>query len=259
MNGSSKKLIVLQARDRVLLSELDVMRVIDRELAKIVAGFNSTSRANARLLALTQAGYLRRWFTGSIAGGRKAVYALSKLSTTVGSNSSGSVPRLLGKASYGGLFLEHQLHVNQIYAVAKHRSALVPECNFRRWITFSKVLSTSAPIIPDGYFELQHHEGIKPLFLEVDLGTEALRIWQKKIEGYLRFAVSGEFEKTFGQSQFRVLVVTDSARRSENIRRVAAKFTDKVFRFTSFESINREGLWSAIWQKPVGTQKESLL
>ena len=69
---------MLQERDRHLLRELGVMRVIDREQAKRVAGFRSTTRANARLLALTRAGLLRRFFLGTTASGRKAIYALSQ-------------------------------------------------------------------------------------------------------------------------------------------------------------------------------------
>ena len=51
MPGNNKG-IILQDRDRHLLRELAVMRVIDREQAKCVAGFGSTTRANTRLLAL---------------------------------------------------------------------------------------------------------------------------------------------------------------------------------------------------------------
>ena len=57
------------------LAELAVMRVVDREQAKIVAGFGSTTRANARLLALTRAGLLRRFFLGTTGAGQKALYA----------------------------------------------------------------------------------------------------------------------------------------------------------------------------------------
>ena len=56
MTGNNGKGIVLQERDRHLLKELAVMRVIDREQAKCVAGFGSTTRANNRLLALTRPG-----------------------------------------------------------------------------------------------------------------------------------------------------------------------------------------------------------
>ena len=55
---TGNKGIVLQARDHRLLAELGVLRILDRETAKIVAGFQSTTRANARLLSLTRAGLL---------------------------------------------------------------------------------------------------------------------------------------------------------------------------------------------------------
>jgi len=54
------------------------MRIIDQEQAKIVAGFGSTTRANVRLLGLTRAGFLRRFFLGTTAGGTKALYAISR-------------------------------------------------------------------------------------------------------------------------------------------------------------------------------------
>lgn len=258
MRGSSQRVLVLQPRDRKLLEELLVMRVIDREQAKTVAGFGSTTRANTRLLALTNTGYLRRSFVGTISSGRKAVYRLSvKGAAIVGTEKEG--PRTAGKNSYSELFLEHQMQVNQVYISVKHKPIPPANCRFHRWISFNRWLSKASPIIPDGYFELRHESVIKALFLEVDMGTESLRIWQKKIEGYLKFAVAGEFEKLFGPAQFRVIIIAPSERRTEGIRKVAAKFTDKIFRFTSFEIIKSEGFWSAIWRKPAGDQKEFLV
>jgi protein involved in plasmid replication-relaxation len=232
------------------------MRVIDREQAKTVAGFGSTTRANTRLLALTQGAYLRREFVGTITGGRKAVYRLSRKGISIGSRAG---TENAGKGSYSELFLEHQMQVNQVYVWVKHRPIPLPDCRFHRWISFTRGLSKTSPIIPDGYFELQHESQIKALFLEVDMGTEALRIWQKKIEGYLKFAVAGEFKKLFGLPQFKVIVIAHSERRAESIRKLAAKFTDKIFRFTSFQTIKSEGFWSAIWKKPIGDQQEFLV
>lgn len=254
MPGIKTGIVLLQPRDRRLLSELQVMRVVDRELAKIVCGFHSTTRANARLLALTEADYLKRSFVGTIAGGRKAVYRLS----TKGLASTQS-QSTTGKSSYSELFLEHQLQVNQIYAWVKYRPIPVKSCQFHRWITFNKILTKASPIIPDGYFEITHNSQIKSLFLEVDLGTEALRIWQKKIESYLRLATSGEFKSLVGQERFKVAVIANSQRRADSIRKVAAKSTDKIFRFTSLENIKTAGFWSPIWNKPTGDRPEVLL
>ena len=69
MSGIKRSGIVLQDRDRRLLSELGVMRIIDREMTKVVAGFSSTTAVNIRLLALTRAGLLKRFFVGSTAHG----------------------------------------------------------------------------------------------------------------------------------------------------------------------------------------------
>src|ERR1700722_10758234 len=76
--GNERRAIVLQARDRELLKELSILRVMDSEQAKLVGGFHSTTRANTRLLALTRAGVLRRFFLGTSGGGQKALYALSR-------------------------------------------------------------------------------------------------------------------------------------------------------------------------------------
>src|SRR5689334_8480583 len=73
MAGNNRTGIVLQPRDLRLLEALESMRVIDREQAKVVAGFRSTTRANVRLLALTKAGFLRRALLGS----NQAVYWLA--------------------------------------------------------------------------------------------------------------------------------------------------------------------------------------
>lgn len=211
MRGINRGAVLLQPRDRRLLSELQFMRVVDRELAKTICGFRSTTRANTRLLALTEAGYLKRNFIGTIAGGRKAVYRLSQ--------SQGST----GKNSYSEIFLEHQLQVNQVYVEIKYRPILLASCQFHRWIAFNRILSNASPIIPDGYFELTDNSQIKSLFLEVDLGTEALRVWQKKIESYLRFATSGEFKSLFGAERFKVAVIANSGRRADSIRKITAK------------------------------------
>src|SRR5579872_734471 len=74
----SKTSLIVQERDRRLLAEIATMRIIDRELAKVAVGFRSTTRANTRLLKLTRAGLLNRFFIGSVAAGRKAIYTLSK-------------------------------------------------------------------------------------------------------------------------------------------------------------------------------------
>jgi hypothetical protein len=259
MTGNKRIGIVLQDRDRHLLSELGVMRIIDREMTKVVAGFGSTTQVNTRLLELTRAGFLRRFFVGSIGAGHKAIYTLSPKGTELVNAKIGGIHRTSGRLVVSDAFVEHQMGINDIYLALKYRSLLRSDIHMLRWITFRQSISEAVKLTPDGYFELQAGDALRTMFLEVDLGTEALSEWLKKTAYYLQLAVSGEFQKRFRQLQFRVMVVANSERRLSNIRASVAKSTDKVFWFSTFSTINRDGFWSPIWLRPTGEQRHSLL
>ena len=258
MTGNNKKGLVLQQRDRRLLGELGVMRVIDREQVKLVAGFGSTTRANTRLLALTRAGLLRRFFTGTIAGGRQAIYSLSQRGASLVEVPFRSIPRKPAETLIADTFLEHRMRINAIYLTVKHRPIPIEGVQFKRWVSFPEPLSAGAAIVPDGYFELDRPLGVLAMFLEVDLGTETLGRWQKKTQSYLQFAISGEFEQKFRQPRFRVLVIANSRRRMGGIRATIARLTDKIFWLSTFESIQGDRFWSACWLRPrAGTKGRS--
>ena len=63
-----------------------------------------------------------------------------------------------------------------------------------RWLTFRQPLSEAIKLTPDAYFEVGIADNMCPMFLEVDLGTEALKVWQQKTASYLQLALSGEFQ-----------------------------------------------------------------
>jgi hypothetical protein len=258
MTGPSRG-VLIQARDRRLLEELATMRLIDREQACRVAPFHSVTRANARMLALTRAGLLRRYFTGSIAGGRKAVYTLSREGAALVGAPFRVLSRNVDQTLAGDLFLQHQQALNAVYLALKFPAAPAPGVRLRRWLVFYEPPVASIPLTPDGYGEMETPQAVRPMFVEVDLGTEALRIWLGKARAYVQLATSGQFAQVFGQTQFRVLVVAPSERRLSNMRAAVAGVTDKIFWFAHAASINREGLWSAIWLRPVGDQRHSLL
>jgi Replication-relaxation len=249
MAGNSASSLVVQERDLRLFEALNLMRVIDREQAKIAGGFNSTTRANARLLALTRAGYLKRAFLGS----RRAVYWLASNSRGRGTQKE-FTPR-----EPASLFLRHRLEINKVYLLLKHSAIPVPGWWLVRWQGFQKNLASSVPLIPDGYFELRSSAGARACFVEVDLGTEALPVIQRKVQLYLHLATSGEFPALFHQPQFRVLVIANSERRLQNLREAIAKLTDKIFWLTTLECVNRERFWSPVWLRPTGDQRHSLL
>ena len=116
MTGNKSKAgFILQARDRLLLNEIAKMRLIDREMTKLVGGFRSTTRANTRLLQLTRADLLNRFFVGTIGAGRKAIYTLSPDGAALTDSPHRAIRRPRGKTVVGDLFVGHQMALNQVY------------------------------------------------------------------------------------------------------------------------------------------------
>ncbi len=254
-NGKQAPGIVIQERDRHLLRELVVMRVIDREQAKTVAGFGSTTRVNVRLLALTLAGLLRRFFLGTIAGGAKAIYTLSPKGAQLVNVTAHAPRRRSDEALVADTFVVHQLAINDLYCSLKYQKLPIPDVSFRHWMTFYEPIQTGLRLIPDGYFELETSSGVLSAFLEVDLGSESLKVWKEKVSHYLQFALSGQYQTRFGQTQFRVLVLAPSERRLQSIRQVVAALTEKIFWFRSLESIHRDGFSAPLWLRPKGEER----
>jgi hypothetical protein len=257
MAGNDRKIVILQDRDVHLMREIAVMRVIDREQAKVVAGFNSTTRVNARLLALAQAGFLRRFFWGEIGGARKALYALSPRGAKIVGLPDRGPRRSRNQVLASDFFSMHQLQVNEMYCTLKYRP-LPTGARFIRWMSFQEPLEGTA-LIPDGYAEIEFHGKSLSLFFEIDLGTENRKVWQRKIQLYLSYASSGNFARQFGHPQFRTAVVAISESRLTFLRAATAGLTEKIFRFASREGIKRETFWGSIWQKPTENERQTLL
>jgi hypothetical protein len=254
MGGNDR--IILQERDLHLLRELSVMRVIDREQAKIAAGFGSTSRANARLLALTRAGVLRRFFLGS-GGGRKALYALSREGAQAAQVPFRGPRRPHDAYLVADYFVGHQLAVNAIYCTLKYGVTPVPQVTFNRWASFAEPVVRGIHLIPDGYVELMTPRGIIACFLEVDLGHESQTIWKRKAENYLELALSGKYREHFGHEHFRVLVLANSERRLHSIRTTVRVITQKIFWFATLASI-RDDFFAPFWFRAGDNQPTKL-
>jgi hypothetical protein len=239
MSGNERRVIVIQERDRHLLKELSLLRVIDREQAKIVAGFHSTTRANSRLLALTKTGFLRRFFLGTSGGGQKGLYALSPEGARIVEVPYRGPRRRRDEVLIADLFVAHQLSINEIYCTLKYQPMPSGNIRFVRWMSFFEPLHQGFSLIPDGYAEILHPRSALTAFLEIDLGSEGRKVWKEKIKEYLRYALSGLFAGQFGQPRFRVLVILNSERRLQSIRAVVAAATEKIFWFATIESIRR--------------------
>lgn len=232
------------------------MRVVDHAQAQVVAGFGSMDRANKRLLKLTRAGLLRRFFLGS-GGGRKALYSLSlKGARCVGAPLRG-LRRPQGAVLVADYFVDHQLAVNALYCLLKF-GIRAEGVTFRRWIAFTAWVTPDLPLIPDGYVELAAPAGPVAAFVEVDLGHESRRVWREKARKYLELAISGAYGRAFGGDRFRVLVVANSARRMESLRRAVSEETQKLFRFATQDAALAD-FFGPVWKRPTGGDPEPLI
>lgn len=248
----------LMPRDIALLKVIAVLRVIDREQATVIGNFNSPTRLNYRLAALRSLGLLKQFFVGLGPGTRKAVFCLNRRGAQVAGVSYHRT-RFASDTTIGfDPFLVHRIAVGDVYVGFIHKPG--PEhVTTNAWKFFESPLTRQTHLIPDGYFEL-HADGIvRGTFLEIDMGTETARVWKRKVAEYLSFAVSGGFQEHFGVAQFRVLVITTSAKRLQNLAKVISKITPKLFWLTTLEEFKANGPWTPIWCRPADGNKHSLL
>lgn len=259
MTGNSNPIrVITTKRDLDFLSQLAEAKIVDREQYQIVAGIRRINRANDRLLRLHNAGLIRRHFLGTVAGGRKAVYSLSrKGAKLIGGEHLWRFQRPEDELLIGDVFTARQSAVNWVWIGAKHRCPMGTE--FLRWINFQEPLTSSLPLIPDGYFETRKKNETRSHFVEVDLGTESSKAWERKTELYLKLATSGEFARLFYQDRFRILVTAPSLRRIQKIRAVVRKQTQKIFFFLDNKTIYRDGIFTPQWLRPEGEERQSLL
>lgn len=259
MTGNNWRGMVLQERDLHLMRELAVVRITDRELAKAIAGFGSTTRANTRLLALVRAGLLRRYLVGSAGLGQKFFYGLSPKGALVAGVSLRGPQRPANRPLVADFFFEHQMAINAVYRLVKYPPVPLVGATLRKWQSFYEPVVPGSRLIPDGYMEFDTPDGSVAVFLEVDLGTESLPVWKRKVEAYVQFAVSGDFAYQFGQTRFRVLVVANSARRMESLRKTTAAVTDRIFRFATLDRVKRDGLVAPVWLRATGNEQLPLV
>ena len=247
MTGNNLRRILLTDRDRKLVAHLAEAKLLDREQIQQLLDFGSITRANDRLSRLHSAGLLHRYFLGTVAGGRKAIYAVSaRGAATVGQEKLWKLQRGEDELLVGEAFVEHQLAVNWCWISMKGG----PEFNLIRFVRFNEPISKPIPLSPDGYAELNVSGVVQPVFLEVDLGTETSKVWDRKVDLYLRLAASGEFERKFNQPRFKIAVVCTSERRMQSIRRAVRKHTTKLFYFSLLQIIKRDGLIAPHWLRP---------
>ena len=169
------------------------------------------------------------------------------------------------------LFLSHSLAIAQAWA-ALAGALRDGEYSLQLWIgeanlraSYDHVHDPTAPpgrptpVLPDAHFTIRRADGlVRSYFLEIDLGTQILERFRRRIRGYELYR-GGPFQRRFGAATFSVLVVAESSARLDSLSQgadsiVAPENRGRYF-FGTTGLLRPEGIlgasWSSLGDKPL--------
>lgn len=266
----------LEARDRDLLCDLFWQRAMSRsQLQRLY--FTSLVRANARLRLLFDHGFVARYFLPAAPYGAQAVYSLGKAAVpTVARALEVEEDEVRKQCRFSGTptFLEHTLAIVEVRLAPQEAAERDPGLEFDLWVPepLCRHEYEVAPVgglgawrkevfKPDGFARLRHvPSGVYlSYFLEADLGHTSARQFAGKVAMHGKYLRQGLFRQIYGTDSFQTLVVTTGPRRVANLLALCREMESDGFRFTTFETLDREGPLGAIWQRPFDPEPRSLV
>lgn len=220
----------LEDRDRQVLAETFLSKVIRRDDLISFGYFSSIPRCNARLLALKQEGLLK---TRTDLGGmelRAALYHCTSKSVRIAADVLDISPDEAIEVHRSGireLAIKHSLRCNDLRARFIRELAGDSEIKLTSWSQELlchhefQVGERTTVIKPDALAELRGSEGQHHVFVEVDLGNAAIPKIKAKLHRFHTYADSGAFYEAYRADRFSVLLVTTDERRLAHIKRLA--------------------------------------
>jgi hypothetical protein len=228
--------------------------------------FSSLHQAYARLAALYHHGFLDRQFLGVHADKMNTplLYVLDRRGAELlQANLGVEVTWSKDLKQVTALFLEHTLAINTV------RVAIAKACALQGWqlltwqgendlkAAYERVTIRTGggrmreiSLIPDSYFVLETPRGKAHFFLELDRGTMTTTRFKSKIEAYQVYYQSGAYQRRYETRSLRVLTVTLSEIRAENLRQVSEEAGGKQrYWFTVLEKIQPQSVLNVpIWR-----------
>ena len=267
--------LILQTRDVKILEAVYGHRFLSSSQVREMF-FGCTTRSNTRLRKLWEHEYLDRHYLRPLIfhGSSQAIYSLGKRGADVVTRSLGVDRAEIAKGrekdrDLRPFFMEHILLVNDFRisfesAVEKH-----PGLRLERWINERNIQdeykarkdgrTIRRRIRQDGYGRYWYKGKLYSFFLELDRSTETNVKFENKVRHYLDYGRSGRYSQVYGVKYFRVLVVTTTAGRLDNLKRITEKITDEYFWFTTLDKIREGKMFEAIWLKAGQEKLYSLL
>jgi hypothetical protein len=279
MSSSSSR---LRARRDQRLSQPPPIRLTERDLAILRAVyefrvlttqqlqqlfFPSLHQTYARLSLLYHHGFVERLFLGVHADKMNTpiLYTLDRRGAeTLQAEQGSDVQWGKRNKEVTAQFLEHTIAINTVriavvsacslhshYSLLEWRSENDLKADYDRVVIRKEAGRTqSVSVIPDSYFVLNTPRGKTAFFLELDRGTMTTKRFKTKILAYQVYYESGAYQRRFQTKSLRVLTVTTSAVRLENLKRVTEEAGGKLrYWFSTLSQMSGERVLTApVWE-----------
>lgn len=267
----------LTERDVAILQAVHDYRVLTTQQLQQLF-FSSLHQTYARLSLLYHHSFLDRLFLGVYADKMNTpiLYVLDKRGAECLQAERGMEVQW-GKRTkdISAQFLEHTIAINTVrIAVAKACGAGTPytllewrgendlKADYDR-VTIRKDNGRlqTVSVIPDSYFALDTPRGKAALFLELDRGTMTTKRFKTKILAYQVYYESGAYQRRFQTRSLRVLTVTTSSARLENLKRVTEEAGGKLrYWFSTLDQMcGKEMLTAPIWELATQNNRQPLV
>lgn len=169
-------------------------------------------------------------------------------------------------------FLSHALMISDFRVALTQAIKQSPDMELVLWQQgkelrdYVKQKGRKLAIVPDAFFTVKKDGLLYNFFLEADRSTMVLERVLQKIAAYWRWKEEGRHKKKFNIERFRVLTITISEARKENIRKIAEKGISRsggypLFLFAcekNYDFTNPATILKPIWQSPADESRQGL-
>ena len=261
------------SRDVKILEAVEDYRFLSSEQVRALF-FGSISQARKRLSKLWHAKLLERTFRPVIPteGSSPALVALSKQGAMLLAQRTGRDPsefkHLSARERRSTFFLDHTLCRNDFRIAITLACAQTKGLKLLGWLQKPEEIGDRVrvrlrpgaeperiPLVADGFFVIQASNKQYAFLVEIDRGTTTSRRIERKLIGYYQWWKQDGPKTRFGVDNIRVLIVTTSERRMENLRKLALKVGEngkgtRLFWFSTQRQVDvgsQKTLLSEVW------------
>ena len=266
--------LLVQAQDRALLRDLAEYRFLNTEQ---ILALNPRGKRNLlrRLAAMFDHELLDKPKTSRL-NSSHTVYALGQKGVDELATDAEERERLfrrIRETKRTSALVAHALMISQFRLCLTLALKDRTDVKLVRWIQGDDLKTAitrhgeRATVIPDAFFLLETTEAKYPCFLEADRGTESQEKFVNKLRTYWRHSRTSGFVKSLGITNFRVLTITETTGRADNLRHGAKDADDRhtgslMFLFApemQYGLRRPTPILEAIWRSPKDDMPRSIV